>query len=166
MYQPYPGGSQPPEPYARPAAPQPVIRAAQVMYAGAAASLIGIVINVLNRHAIRTALLNHDKTLTAAKLNDAYHVALGALVVAGLIGVGLWIWMALMCKAGRSWARILSSVFFGIDTVYLIAGSAVPGGGSLTTRLYGILIWAIGLAAIVLLWRPESTAFFRGTARR
>jgi hypothetical protein len=49
MYQPYPGGSQPPEPYARPAAPQPVVRAAQVMYAGAAASLIGIVINVLNR---------------------------------------------------------------------------------------------------------------------
>jgi hypothetical protein len=93
-------------------------------------------------------------------------VALGAIVVAGLIGAGLWIWMALMCKAGRSWARILSSVAFGIDTVYLIVGSAVPGGGSLTTRLYGILIWVIGLAAIVLLWRPESTAFFRGTPRR
>ncbi len=164
MYQPYPGGSQAPE-VSRPAAPTSVVRACQAMYVGAAASLISIVIAILDRHAIRTALHNHNLKLTTAQLNNTYHAALGALVVVGLIGVGLWIWMAMMCKAGKSWARILSTVFFGIETIDLVVGTAVPGGGSAATRIYGILIWLIGLVATVLLWQRRSSEYFRGAPR-
>lgn len=160
MYQPYPGGSQQMPETTRPPAPPSVLRAAQVMYVGAAASLIGIVIDFLTRHAIRTALLSHNHKLTTAQLNTAYHVELGALIVSGLIAAGLWLWMAQSCKAGKSWARIVSTVLFGIDTLSQIAGAAVAGGGG--ARIFGLIVWLIGLAAIILLWQRSSTAYFKG----
>jgi hypothetical protein len=162
MYQPYPGGSQAPEPSRPVAAPTTVARAVQVMYVGAAASLIGIVITVLDRHAIRTAIINHNHKLTASQVTSDYHAALGIAIVGGLIGVGLWIWMAMMCRAGRSWARIVSTVFFGIETIDLAIGSAVPGGGSGVSRIYGILVWLIGLIAVIFLWQRPSTEYFKG----
>lgn len=165
MYQPYPGGSgsQVPEPSRPAAAPTSVLRAVQVMYVGAAASLVGVIITVLDRHAIRTEIVNHNHNLTAAKINSDYHALLGVAIVGGLIGVGLWVWMAVMCKAGRSWARIVSTVFFGIETLDLAIGGAVSGGG--VARLYGILVWLIGLVAVVFLWQRPSTEYFKGVPR-
>ncbi len=166
MYQPYPGGSQEPEPSSRPAAPTSVVRAVQAMYVGAAASLVGIIITVLDRHAIRTAIVNNNHKLTATQVNSDYHAALGVAIVGGLIGVGLWIWMAQMNKAGRNWARILSTVFFGIETIELVLGSAVPGGGGGgAARFYGILVWLIGLVAVIFLWQRQSTEYFKGAPR-
>lgn len=163
MYQPYPGsGSQAPEP-TRSAGPAPtsVIRAAQLMYVGAAVSLIGILLDYLDRHSIRTSLLNHNHKLTTSQLNSTYHAVLGGLIVGGLIAVGLWIWMAMMCKAGKSWARIVSTVLFGISTIDLALGGAVGGSG--TTRVYGILVWLVGLGAIIFLWQRSSTNYFKGS---
>jgi len=162
MYQPYPGGAQSPEP-SRPAAPTPVVRAAQAMYAGAAASLIGIVIDVLTRSAIRSQLRSRNHTLTASQLTTSYHAVLGGLIIGGLIAVGLWIWMAQSCKAGKEWARTTASVLFTISTIDLIGSVFLPAGA--WARIYVLVVWLIGLFAIYLLWRPESTAFFRGGPR-
>lgn len=163
MYQPYPGGSQTPETSQRGTPPTPVVRAVQAMYAGAAASLIGIIISFLNRGAIRTALHNNNHKLTSSQLTTDYHAVLGAAIIIGLIGVGLWIWMALMCKAGKSWARILSTVFFGIETIDLVLGGALTGGGA--ARLYGLLVWVIGLVAVIFLWQRTSSDYFKGAPR-
>jgi hypothetical protein len=157
-YQPFPGSNQMPVP-SRPPVPQSVTRAAQAMYVGAVASLIGIIIAFLTRHSIRSAILAHNHTLTTSKLNTTYHAELGALLIGGLIEIGLWIWMAQSSKAGKSWARITATVLFGIDTLGLIAGAAVANGGA--TRIYGIVPWVVGLVAIIFLWRRESTAFFK-----
>src|SRR6185437_6854820 len=45
----------------------------------------------------------------------------------------------------------------------LIGAAAVPGGG--LTRIYGFVIWAIGLVAIFLLWQRSSSDYFRGAPR-
>jgi hypothetical protein len=158
MYQPFPGSNQTPVP-SRPPIPQSVTRAVQAMYVGAVASLIGIVIDFLTRHSLRSALASHDHKLTTSQLNNLYHVEIGAFIIGGLIAAGLWIWMAQSNKAGKSWARILSTVLFGIDTISLIAGAATPGGAG--TRIYGIVVWLVGLVAIIFLWRRESTAYFK-----
>ena len=163
MFQSYPGGVQPTEPAPGPVkanAPQSVVRAAYVMYLGVAASVIGIIIDLLMRHTIRTAIVQHTSNMTAAQVNDAYHAELALLVVFGLIGAGLWYWMARNCLAGKSWARTTSTVLFGIDTLAVILGIAVtPGGGA--TRIYQLLIWVIGLVAILLLWQRPSSEYFR-----
>ena len=76
---------------------------------------------------------------------DTYHAELVVLVVVGLIGIGLWLWMAQKNKAGKNWARITSTVFFAIDTLGAIgglAGGALSGGS--VNRFYGLVVWVIG----------------------
>jgi hypothetical protein len=179
MYQPYPGGDQSPQqsgPLGQPGAavprpiPPSVTRAVQLMYLGALASLIGIVIDLLTRHSLRKFVADHvtrnSKKLTAHQVTNAYHVELVVLVIIGLIGIGLWIWMAQMNKRGRNWARILSTVFWAIDTLGAIGGLA--GGqlsGGTANRFYGLVVWAIGGVAIVLLWLRSSSEYFKGAPR-
>jgi hypothetical protein len=134
------------------------------MYVGALASLVGIVIDLLMRHSIRTAIFQHSRNMTPAKVTDAYHAELVVLVVFGLIGVGLWLWMARSCLAGKSWARVTATVFFGIDTLAVLLGAAAAPGTGLT-RIYGLVVWIIGLVAIVLLWRRSSSDYFRTAPR-
>ena len=164
MYQPYPGGAQVPEPSERPPAPPSVLRAVQVMYAGAAASLIGIVIDMTTLSSTKSEIIRRNPSLTATQVSNAEHVAIGLFIVSGLLGAGLWIWVAQMCKAGRNWARIVGTVLFAIDTISVFAGAAtVPGGGA--TRIYSILVWLIGLAAVILLWQRASSDYFRSAPR-
>jgi hypothetical protein len=176
MYQPYPGGDQPPaqsaqfEAPVRPPIPQSVTRAVQVMYLGALASLVGIIIDLLTRHSLRTYISQHatrnGKRLTAAQVGDTYHAELVVLVVVGLIGIALWIWMAQMNRRGRNWARVTSTVFFALNTLGAIgglAGGAVTGGS--VNRFYGIVVWVIGGIAIILLWQRTSSEYFKATPR-
>jgi hypothetical protein len=178
MYQTYPDGKSPPEKYGQPRSPipVPVDNAVRVMYMGAAASLIGVVIDLATVGPPRDQLAtpnDNGAALTATQLTASVHVATGAhlaifaLVVAGVIGVAAWIWMAQSNQSGKRWARIVATVLFGVDTLSLIAGinGASALSGTAATRTYGIVIWLIGLAAIVLLWQRTSSAYFRKPPR-
>src|ERR1700679_3440307 len=176
MYQPYPGGDQPLEQSGqlgapvRPPIPQSVTRAVQVMYLGALASLVGIIIELLTRHSLRTYIHDHatrnGHPLTAAQVADSYHAELVVLVVVGLIGIALWLWMAQMNKAGKNWARIASTVFFALDTLGAIGGLA---GGSLSggnvKPFYGSVVLVIGLSAVFLRWQPQWSQYFKRAPR-
>ena len=164
MYQPYPGGAQVPESSDRPPAPPSVLRAVQVMYVGAAASLIGIIIDMTTLSSTKSEIIRRNPNLTATQVANAEHVAIGLFIVSGLLGAGLWVWIAQMCKLGRNWARIVGTVLFAIDTISVFAGAAtLPGGGA--TRIYSILVWLIGLAAVILLWQRASSDYFRSAPR-
>ncbi len=162
MYPSYPSGAAEPEPV-RVGPPAPVLTAVKVMYAGAAVSALSLVLTLVTIGSLRTAIHNRDHNLTSAQLHSAEVVAVAAAVIFGLVGIGLWLWMAYANKAGRNWARITSTVFFGIDTLSLLAGlrQAEP----VLTRVVSIVIWLIGLTAIVLLWRKESSEYFSATSR-
>jgi hypothetical protein len=159
-YQPYPGGTQMPEPATRPPVPQSITRAVQLMYAGAAASLIGIIIALTTLSSIKSQIISKNPSLTTTQVNNAEHVAIGVLIASGLIGAALWLWMAQSSKAGKNWARIVSTVLFAIETINVVAGaSAISSGGA--SRIYSIVIWLIGLAAIIFLWQRSSTEYFK-----
>ena len=163
MYQPYPGGeSQLPEPSSRPPIPQSVSRAVQIMYVGAAASIIGIVIDMTTLSSTKAEIIKRSPNLTPTQVTNAEHFAVGLFIVSGLIGAALWLWMAQSCKAGKGWARIVSSVLFGIETISVLAGAAAVASGG-AVRIFGIIVWLIGLAAIILLWQRPSTQYFKGT---
>ncbi|MGH3298337.1 MAG: hypothetical protein ACRDP7_41755 [Trebonia sp.] len=130
------------------------------MYVGLAVSLIGIVVDMTTLSSTRSAILKRNPTYTATQLNNAEHLEIGLFIAGGLIGAALWLWMAQSCRAGKGWARVTSTVFFGIDTVSVLVGAAgVQGGG--VSRIYGFVVWAIGLAAIILLWQRSSSEYFR-----
>ena len=92
---------------------------------------------------------------------------IGLTIASGLIGAALWIWMAQRIRAGRNWARIVSTVFFAIDTISALVSasgaSTLSVGGA--TRVYGIVVWLIGLVAIVFLWQRASSDYFRPAPR-
>ena len=164
MYQRFPGGARSREPSPARAAPQSVLRAVRVMYVGLAASLLGILVDMTTLSATRSEIIKQNPKFTTAQVNSAEHLEIGVFIAGGLIGAALWLWMAQSCRAGKGWARVVSTVLFGIDTVSVLAGAAaVPGGG--LTRIYGFVIWAIGLVAIFLLWQRSSSDYFRGAPR-
>ena len=168
MYQRFPGdAAQSPEPTpanVQQAVPQSIQRAVKVMYVGLAASLIGIIVDMTTLSSTRSAILKRNPSYTATQLNNAEHLQIGLFIAGGLIGAALWLWMAQSCRAGKSWARVVSTVFFGIDTLSVLVGAAAVQGGGLS-RIYGILVWVIGLIAIILLWQRASSDYFRSARR-
>jgi hypothetical protein len=135
------------------------------MYVGLAASLIGIVVDMTTLSATRAQILKQNPDFTQSQVNSAEHLEIGLFIAGGLIGAALWLWMAQSCRAGKGWARVVSTVFFGIDTLSVVAGVAGSTGGGGLARIYGLVVWIIGLIAIILLWQRSSSDFFRRVPR-
>ena len=161
MYQPYPSAGQAPEPM-RPGPPPSVVMAVRLMYAGAVVSAVSLVVGLATIGGLRDSLHKNEPKLTPAQLHDLQTVVVVGSVAIGLISIGLWVWMALMNKAGKSWARIVASVLFGLDTLFLLLGVARAGAAAGT--LVSILTWLIGLGAIIYLWRRDASAYFNPQA--
>ena len=165
MYQPYPSSGQPAEPLRPP--PAPVLTAVKLMYAGAAVSAAGLIIGLALiivdiKAAARGRFLGHS--LAAQK-----PLIITVWIVFGLVMIALWLWMARANGQGRNWARILSTVLFGLAALQLRGDFTQPvshAGFGATVLYYGgtalfIAAWLAGAAAVWLLWRPASGAFFK-----
>ncbi|MFD1213857.1 hypothetical protein ACFQ36_17615 [Arthrobacter sp. GCM10027362] len=76
------------------------------------------------------------------------------LVVGALIAAVLYLLVAFNVKAGRNWARILGTVFAVLSLFLLTLG--IPG----------VITFLLGVAAIVLLFLPVSSAYFKEAAAR
>jgi hypothetical protein len=126
------------------------------MYAGAAASLVGAIIG-LTMGVSKTAIHNAAPNLTPAQVNTARGVAIAFIVVVGLIGVALWLVIARGVMRGRNWARITGTVFFGLDTLSLLLGLRRPEAA--LVKAYPVLVWLIGLGAVIYLWQRESSRY-------
>src|SRR5262249_22571761 len=126
MYQPYPSAGQAPEP-ARPEPPPSVVMAVRLMYAGAVVSAVSLVVVLLTAGSVRTSLHKAYPKLTATQLHSLQQVFVIGTVVFQIILIALWIWMALMNKAGKSWARIVATVLFALNTLILLLGVARAG---------------------------------------
>ena len=157
MYQPYPSAGQAPEP-ARAEPPPSVVMAVRLMYAGAVVSAVSLVVGLATVGSLRTALHKSQPSLTPTQLHHLQTVVVVGSVAIGLISIGLWVWMALMNKAGKSWARIVATVLFGLDTLFLLLG--VARAGAAASSVVSILIWLIGLGTVILLWRKDSSEYF------
>ena len=157
MYQPYPGSGPMPEPV-RPEPPSSVQTAVKLMYGGAVINALTLIVGLATIGNLRSTLRRAAPTLTPAQLHSYEVFFVTITVVSGVIGVGLWLWMARMNKAGKSWARVTGTVFFAIYTVLLLLGVARAGAAAST--LVSILTWLIGLGTVILLWRRESSEYF------
>jgi hypothetical protein len=167
MYQPYPSSGQPAEPL-RPPAPAPVLTAVKLMYAGAAVStvnLISALAFIIGDNKAGHATVNGHR-LTAAQVSRWSPLIITVAIVFGLVVIALWLWMARANGRGRNWARIVSTVLFGLATLQLISGVQQPVSHvGFAVMVFGVIVpvlaWLVGLAAVWLLWRPASSAFFK-----
>lgn len=162
MYQPYPGGSAMPD-HSRNEPPPSIVKAVRAMQAGMVASLAGIILNLVTVGSVKSSIRQLEPHATAAQITMDQRMLIGESIAAGLIGAAMWLWMAQSCRAGKAWARTLSTVLFGIYTIAQIASAAI-GSGSVG-EIYDVVVWVIGLIAVIFLWQQPSTEYFRGARR-
>ena len=158
MVQPYPSTGKSVEPV-QPAAPPSVLTAVKLMYVGAAVSTVSLVISLVDISGTKAAIRKARPSLTAAQVNQLNTFIIALAVVSGVIGVALWLWMARANGQGRNWARILSTVLFGLATLDLFGVLSQPK--TALSLIFPVLTWLVGAGAVFLLWRSESTAFFK-----
>ncbi len=162
---------------ADPAAPPPVRRAVSFMLAGAAVSALSLIVSVIGSFGLKSAMMSAEAQklrlhqITESQISNAATALIIYTIVVGLVSIGLWVWMARMNGAGRNWARITASVFFGLWSLYTYSilgqlnGAVTITATWIVSLVLVLVIWAIGVATVFLLWRPASTAFFKGQSR-
>jgi hypothetical protein len=165
-YQPYPttGGSSSSNIVPQAPQPQTVRMAVILMYVGAGVSAVGLIATLALSGRIKSAVARALRTvrnprthhlMTASQMH-AFESAY-VVIVAGvlLVSIALWLWMAWANGRGKSWARIVSSVFFALDTLWLVFG----GSRAVATAIFIGLGWLAGLGALVFLWRRDTSQY-------
>ena len=162
MYENYPStgaDGQVPETTTSAEPPNSVQTAVRLMYAGAAISAISFILGLVTIGTVRHTLEKNNPTYSASKINTLVNAEIAIVIVAGIIGVGLWLWMAWANKRGKNWARITGTVFFGLYTLDLVLVAARAANGIST--VFAVVTWLVGLGAVIMLWRRESASYFK-----
>jgi hypothetical protein len=162
-YQPYPTSGQMPEPQQRPPAPTSVQTAVKLMYAGAALSLIELVVSLATIASLKSAILKKFPNYSSTQVHSAEVAIVAGVVIEAVIAIGLWLWMARANGAGRNYARITGTVLFAVYTLFLLLDLRRPSAG--IGLVFAALVWLAGLGAVVMLWRKDSSEYFNLRAR-
>jgi len=129
------------------------------MYVGAALEVVAIVAALaVSSATLRGKMLQSHRHLTTSQMNTAITVVRYGDVVVSMIFIGLWLWMSWAIGAGKNWARITGTVFFGIDTLFLLGSFTQPNGAF--SLIAGAIGWLLGLAVTILIWTGESKPYF------
>lgn len=147
-------------------APKSVQRAVYLMYTGAVVYLISGIVGLVLLVTAAPGSPSDMHVLSGSQWPGAGSALGSALlylvaVLSIVVPIVLWLWMAWKCLVGRWWARVLSTVFFGLATVVTLT-SGPYGAWGLAGATLG---WFIGLGAVVLLWQRSSSSYFRASAR-
>jgi hypothetical protein len=137
----------------RPAAPAPVRAAARFMRGGAISSAALVIVSLPFIGDVKGNVLGHRLTPTPLTIT--------LVILAFLALVGLWLWMAWATSQGRNWARIVSTVLFGLATLEFMSALEGIGKAGVAQAFFAGLTWLSGLGAVWMLWRPASGAFYR-----
>jgi hypothetical protein len=141
-----------------PAAPRPrAVRAAvTLMLAGAATELAALVVVILTLGSVRAAAARGSASAQAVLAHQV-------LVLAGApVAIGVWLWLAWANGKGEDWARPLSAACFGLLTLSVLyalsqhAAAYVPA-----SMIAAAVVWAIGLASVVLICTPAACRYYR-----
>jgi hypothetical protein len=152
--------------------PQSVTNAVLLMRIGAALGALYVLITLAMlgslKDDIRDELNRQGETYTQSDIDAAYTVVIVSVVVLGVLGVILWLWMAAMNKKGKNWARITATVFAGINILFSLL--SLVGSGTSNPSVIGVLYTIanliIAVVALYFMYRKESSAYYAAMSRR
>jgi hypothetical protein len=148
--------------------PVTVQRAIRLMYGGAATSTVYLIAALATMGSLKSALANANKTaqhpLTASQINGEATGYIIYVAFVGVVAIALWLWMARMNGRGKSWARITATVLFCLWTINTVG--TVAQTRLILAIVFPVIAWLLGLGAVFLLWRPDSTAFYKSQQPR
>jgi hypothetical protein len=144
-----------------PARPATMTAAVVLMVAGAVLSASeAVATHQLTDHDdARRRLADRGLTGDLDRLAD---LSLLLALVLGLVAAGVWLVHALAGARGHRWARTSGTV---LGVLFVLASAvALVGAGSGATVAHQLVRIGVSGGAVVSLWLPPSTAFFRGTS--
>jgi len=97
-----------------------------------------------------------DRTLAESGAPAYVAIALGSLVIFG----GLLALCAVFLARGANWARIVATVIAALNVLGLVGVFVQPAPA--WYKILGVLSGLLGLGLLVLLYRSDASAFFRG----
>jgi len=135
------------------------------MRVGAGLSVLGMVLSLLSmgnvKDLIRKTAADSGTPFTEAQVSAGATAAIVAAAIFGLIGAGLWLWMASANGKGKKWARVVATVFFVLSLLSILSNVAQGKTPGLSLVL-GLVTVVLGAYVIFLLYKKESTAFYDG----
>lgn len=145
-------------------APTSVRRAVYLMYAGAVVYVISGIVGVISlRNAGPGSPFYASSGGSSSVPGAGVGVIIAMVLTSIVVPILLWLWMAWKCKAGRPWARIVSTVLFGLGTLATLLSLATTTG---FWALLGMIAgWLAGLGATILLWQRSSSRYFGAAPR-
>ncbi len=113
---------------------------------------------------LRDSLEKSDPSYTQSDFDALYGISVGIAVVAALIGVSLWAWMAWKNGQGRPWARIVATVLGGLNLLSTLSAVSLGNvtGASIAVSVVGLVL---ALVILAMLWRKESSEFYAARSR-
>lgn len=154
------GPEQPMQPQRGPK-PAAVDTAVKLIWASIALSVVGTLLTFLYLDTMVDQVLESsagDMTESTAKAG----VIVGA-VVGLVISVGLYALLAVFIGKGANWARITFTVLAAIGILFGLL-NLLGGSQPALLMVVGLISLVLGIGAIVLLWKKESSAWFTGAA--
>jgi serine/threonine protein kinase len=161
----YAPGSGPRWRPARADIPPPVLGSIRLMYLGAAVTLADVIIGAVVAARDNAYWVNHQHAARlairlAAKHNQQMAGALDLTVVlGGAIGIVCWLVIARACRRGRSWTRIAGTILLALDTAGLLTVLLATHNDP-AVKAASLVVWILGLAAVVPLWGRQASNFF------
>ena len=165
---PPPGGMpampyQPGGPQATLVRPRAISQAVMLMRVGAALSVVTGLFALTSRDSVRDLIREQvskqASPLSASDVDVLVNVTMVVAVITGLLGAALWLWMAWANGRGAAWARIVATILFGLSLLSAMLSVLQPQPA--TSRLLDVAEVLLGAYIIALLYRRESSEFYR-----
>jgi hypothetical protein len=159
---------------AEPELPVTMQWAVKLMLVGAAISTVFLVFAAIVTANVKSSLLRWNATLpkgkqyTTSQITDAANSYIATTIIIGLVAIALWLFMARMNRRGKNWARITATAFFVLWTYYTYVSIGQTRGSTtfIAALVLVVAIWLVGVASLILLWRPPSSEFFKSGSSR
>jgi hypothetical protein len=151
-----------------PAVPTTLKNAVRFMLAGAGITALFGIFTLIAWMAARNTLTDSNGQALNSKQFAGSIVSIVLFVI--IVPVALWLLMARFNRAGQRWARIVASVLCAIWTYSTInAISSLHNGQTITwyylvSLIVEIITWVVGVGAVALLWRRQTSDYFNAQA--
>jgi hypothetical protein len=146
--------------------PRSIDLAVLLMRVGAGLSVLSLVsvffLGDQVREQARKSIAESGQTVDPGLVDGLVAIAIGVGIVVGLLGAGLWLFMAWANGKGKSWARVVASVLFGISLLFSLISLAQPSAG--LSRVLNLVSLVLGGYIVFLLWRRESSDFYAASS--
>jgi serine/threonine protein kinase len=147
--------------------PPPVLGAIRLMYVGAVVTLVDLIIGSAVAASYNSYWTKYQYTFPVAA---RHHQTMANILdtttaLGGVIGIVCWLVIAAACRRGHAWTRVAGTVLLVLDTAclltVLLATHNDPG-----VKAASLVVWIIGLSAVIPLWGRQAGNFFLAFRKR